>query len=354
MEPTPLPGPEPPPPSQLSPFRRALLRGLGIITPPLLTIVVLVLVWNTIISYVLAPIEAVVRVNLVWYLKEEFERPPANATHQVYGIVDGHQVVTSFQYEGRDFVRIPDGMYVPREVYQRVKQDPGKQIAATSEAIYHRYVEIVYLKRQYVAPAFLLLFLVTLYFLGRFFAAGIGRIVWNTFEKQLLNRLPIIRQIYSAAKQVSDFIFSEHNIQFTRVVAVEWPRRGIWSIGFATGESMLDIGAAANEPVVSVLIPNSPMPATGFTITVRKSEVVDLDISIDQAIQFVVSCGVVVPLQQQYRLVGNELVARHLGSAIDKRTRQNTGNGQPRQITPAQSETSAKTKEDGKPLRKTE
>jgi uncharacterized membrane protein len=105
--------------------------------------------------------------------------------------------------------------------------------------------------------------------------------------------------VYSSVKQVTDFIFSERDIEFNRVVAVQYPREGIWSIGFVTGESMLDIRSAANEPVLSLLMPTSPMPATGFTITVRKSETVDLDITIDQAIQFIVSCGVVVPLQQQ-------------------------------------------------------
>ena len=70
---------------------------------------------------------------------------------------------------------------------------------------------------------------------------------------------------------------------------------------------MLDIGSAANEPVVSVLMPTSPMPATGFTVTVRKSEVIDLNITVDQAIQFVVSCGVVVPPQQHYTVVGSRI-----------------------------------------------
>src|SRR6056297_2212420 len=62
---------------------------------------------------------------------------------------------------------------------------------------------------------------------------------------------------------------------------------------------MLDISAASNEPMLSVLMPTSPMPMTGFTVTVRKSEALDLNITIDQAIQFVVSCGVVVPANQQ-------------------------------------------------------
>jgi uncharacterized membrane protein len=85
-------------------------------------------------------------------------------------------------------------------------------------------------------------------------------------------------------------------------VAVEWPRKGVWSLGLVTGESMQDIEAAANEPVLSVLVCTSPMPMTGFTVTVRKCETVDLNISIDQAFQFIISCGVVVPAQQVRKL----------------------------------------------------
>ena len=87
-------------------------------------------------------------------------------------------------------------------------------------------------------------------------------------------------------------------MQYSRVVAVEYPRKGIWSLGLVTGESMLDIRSAANEPILSVLIPTSPMPVTGYTVTIRKSEALDLNITIDQAFQFIVSCGVVIPPQQ--------------------------------------------------------
>ena len=133
-----------------------------------------------------------------------------------------------------------------------------------------------------------------MYLTGKLFAVGIGRIFWHWFES-LINRVPIIRNVYSSVKQVTDFAFSENEIEFTRVVAVEYPRKGIWSIGFVTGESFADIRKAVGEPMLSVLMPTSPMPATGFTITVRKSETIELDISIDQAIQFCVSCGVVLP-----------------------------------------------------------
>ncbi|HRX81394.1 MAG TPA: DUF502 domain-containing protein, partial [Pirellulaceae bacterium] len=108
---------------------------------------------------------------------------------------------------------------------------------------------------------------------------------------------------------------TEREIEFNRVVAIEYPRKGIWSIGFVTGESMADIRAAANEPVLSVLMPTSPMPVTGFTVTIMKSEAVDLNITVDQAVQFIVSCGVVVPKQQQ-RSAEIEKISNHVSAAI--------------------------------------
>jgi uncharacterized membrane protein len=127
-------------------------------------------------------------------------------------------------------------------------------------------------------------------------AAGVGRFFWLQFEK-IINRLPLIRNVYSSVKQVTDFMFSEKELEYTRVVAVEYPRKGIWTIAFATGESLAEIREIAGEPVIALLIPTSPMPFTGFTITVRKSETIDLNITLDQAFQFIVSCGVVAPPQ---------------------------------------------------------
>ena len=76
---------------------------------------------------------------------------------------------------------------------------------------------------------------------------------------------------------------------------LEYPRVGIWTLGFVTSESLPPLRKALNEDLVSVFIPTSPMPMTGFTINVRKREVIDMELTIDQAVQFIVSCGVVCP-----------------------------------------------------------
>lgn len=285
----------------MAPFRTAILRGLAIILPPLLTIVFFIWAWGIIESYVLSPVEAVLRQSVVWSIQDVRENeniqtllredPIAKLTREG----DRRLAVTS----EATFAQVSAGQWIPNSVVQLVDDSPGDPVPQTSGEYYHRYVQLRFLKRHLILPALLALFVVVLYLLGKLLAAGVGTIFWRSFES-LVDRIPIIRNVYSSVKQVTDFAFSEdEKLEYTRVVAVEYPRKGIWSIGFVTGESFLSIREAAGEPILSVLMPTSPMPATGFAISVRKSETIDLDISIDQAIQFCVSCGVVVPESQQ-------------------------------------------------------
>lgn len=276
------------------PFRAAVLRGLGVVLPPLLTIVIFLWVGGTVNVYVLKPITGGVRNVIVWQIADIKQTvPPEQQTQKIDGLSDP----TSYYYE------MPDRNFIPIEVYEYVRLHHGNQpIPETSKGLYQFYVELHYLKPYMVIPAFIALFVLVLYLLGKFMAAGLGHFAVHAFERGI-NQLPLIRNVYSSVKQVSDFLFSPRDVEYTRVVAVEYPRKGIWSLGMVTGNSMLDLHAAANEPVISILIPTSPMPVTGYTINVRRSEAIDLDITIDQAFQFIVSCGVVVPPHQMYEAI---------------------------------------------------
>lgn len=303
------------------PFRAAVLRGLAVVLPPLLTIVIFLWVGGTIEQYVLDPATSVVSNRLIWVeqhyrgndirrelpvetlpgdvrnrLKRLDPEEAASATIEVKG--DVYRRTSVGTYVPLGYHRLPNGQAVPEHIWNRVVGDfVGETVPPGADAVYRRYVELKYLRPYVVVPFFLSVFVLLLYLLGKFMAAGVGRMFWNFFERGVL-QVPLVRNVYSSVKQVSDFLLAERDLESSRVVALEWPRRGIWSLGLVTGESMRDIEAAANEPVLSVLVCTSPMPMTGFTVTVRKSETVDLDISIDQAFQFIVSCGVVVPPQQ--------------------------------------------------------
>ena len=138
---------------------------------------------------------------------------------------------------------------------------------------------------------------VLIYIFGRFIASIIGRGMWRMIEHGFF-RLPIIKQIYPSVKQVTDFLLAERKMKFSRVVAVEYPRKGIWSLGLATNEGMRTLREATGHDLVTVFIPSSPTPVTGYTITVRREEVIDLPLSIDDALRLTVSGGVIMPLGQ--------------------------------------------------------
>lgn len=270
------------------PFRSAVFRGLGVLVPPLMTIVIFVWVGNTVEEYVLRPVTTGMREAILWSIADIRDNVPLADPQQRTALIDG-----------RSYRRLPNDTFVPLDVYDKVRKSYGgrQTVPQTGDAVYRAYIDLTYLRPYFVVPFFLAVFVLLLYLLGKFMAAGIGRFFWHRFEMGI-HRLPLVRSVYASVKQVTDFLFSETNIEYTRVVAIEYPRAGIWSLGFVTGESLVDIRGIANEPVVSLLMCTSPAPMTGFTITVRKSEIIDLNITIEQALQYIVSCGVVVPPQQ--------------------------------------------------------
>ena len=140
--------------------------------------------------------------------------------------------------------------------------------------------------------------ILAIYVIGRFVGSFIGRATWRTIERGFF-RMPVIKRIYPYVKQVTDFLFSEKKVEFSRVVAVEYPRKGIWSLGLVTGAGMRALSSSACSSLLTVFVPSSPTPVTGYTITVRQEEVIDLPISIDEALRFTVSGGVIVPFGQE-------------------------------------------------------
>ncbi|MGA2066448.1 MAG: DUF502 domain-containing protein [Thermoguttaceae bacterium] len=269
------------------PFRRAVMRGLGVLVPPLLTVVIFGWVISTTQHYFLEPVNAGARQAIAWMLRGEVREDlalsdPAKRTALA---------------DGRLYYQLDDGAFVPAEIYESVRHSPGTEILPqTGRAYLSRYAELAYLRPYYAIPCFLALFILLLYLLGKFLAVGVGGFFWDGIERAI-SRLPLVRNVYSGVKQVTDFFLRERQIQFRRVVAVEYPRPGMWSIAFVTSEGLGDIRAAAAEPVLGIFIPTSPVPMGGYALVVRKREVLDLSLSVDQAIQFIVSCGLVIPPQ---------------------------------------------------------
>lgn len=275
---------------------------MGLVLPPLLTVVIFLWIGATIQKHILEPVTAGVGDVLV--------RVIADVRPKLPGAVPAADNPTVYVTpEGQSFQRLANGEFVPEHVFRRVRTG---QVPQTGYEAYRRYVQARYLRPAIVFPVFICLFVMLMYLLGSFLAAGIGRAYWSFVERGIA-RLPLVRNVYSSVKQVTDFMFNENDLQFTRVVAVEFPRKGVWAIALVTSEGMSAVHAAAGEPMLAVLIPTSPMPVTGWTAMVRKSETIDLNLTIDQALQFVISCGVVVPPEQ---LVANLNLPEYAGRKL--------------------------------------
>jgi uncharacterized membrane protein len=132
--------------------------------------------------------------------------------------------------------------------------------------------------------------------LGALLASYVGRSLWRTIEKFIMNT-PFLRNVFPYVKQVTDFLLTneEQKKLFSRVVAVEYPRKGIWSVGFVTGSGLEKVVSSVKREFLTVIIPTSPTPFTGFVITVQKRQTIDLDMTVEQALRFIISGGVITP-----------------------------------------------------------
>ena len=111
----------------------------------------------------------------------------------------------------------------------------------------------------------------------------------------LVRRIPVVRSIYSSVKQVSDTVFSDSGNAFRTAVLVQWPREGVWTVAFVTGQPSGEVAALLRDEYVSVFVPTTPNPTGGYFVLVRKSECIELEMSVDAALKYIVSMGVVAP-----------------------------------------------------------
>lgn len=370
--------------------RQVFARGLAISLPAILTIVILLWLIGGISDYIIQPTTASVKYVMSQFvdrsvdvsssrlakltngpplrycgenylvtvrLREQFEEQErrqrqrlsdtegaVDSTPSVVLALDGYfalqdQMAKWLEDQAIDnfdpSAEVPFDVYVPlasRAVpyadYVVIARDtPAAEMPTSATKLYMEYAV-----RRYVGSTFSLsvlalsLVVVIIYFLGRFVSVRLGSWLVSQIENRLLARLPVIRNVYGSAKQVTDFLFSENQVEYRRVVALEYPRRGIWSLALVTGEGMLDITSAIGEPCVSILVPSSPMPVTGYTMCVPRSAILDLDITVDQAFQFCISCGVLVPGHQRVtpevlqRELARRLAERMQDAAGDRRT----------------------------------
>ena len=134
----------------------------------------------------------------------------------------------------------------------------------------------------------------TLLVSGAFASNVVGKWWLNQWGK-IFARIPIFKTIYVSVKRVSDTLFSSNGNAFRKALLVQYPREGSWTVAFQTGEPSGEIESKLGHGFVSVYVPTTPNPTSGFFLIVAKSEIIELDISVDQALTYIISMGSVAP-----------------------------------------------------------
>jgi uncharacterized membrane protein len=115
------------------------------------------------------------------------------------------------------------------------------------------------------------------------------------FWEAILNRIPLVRSIYNSVKQISTTILDSNGKSFRKVVMLQYPRKGIWSIGFLTNEDVSTDIDGLNEDLVAVFVPTTPNPTSGFIIMAPREDITELDMSVEEGFKFIISMGVITP-----------------------------------------------------------
>jgi len=252
-------------------FKQFFLRGLVVLLPSVLTIWIVVQAYRFVDKNVAQPINSGVRLAVI------------EAVPYFVPIEDQPEW---FQVSEQA---------VANEIELREQQGlPPLKVELVRTQIRQRALESWWEKHPSLNFIGLGVAILLFYLAGRILGSYLGRRLTDRIER-LLARVPIFKQVYPYVKQVVDFVLGERQIDFKAVAAVEYPRKGIWSLGFITGRPLRSVSRHTGEDMVTIFIPSSPTPFTGYTIMVRRSDVIELDVGVEQALRFTVSGGVLNP-----------------------------------------------------------
>ena len=275
-------------------FRQFFFRGLGILLPTILTIWILVAVYNFVDQKIASPINEGVR----WLVLKTSDYP---------SVTDAEVDAAAEGLTGEDRAQwVASGRPRAYLEYRARRAD-----------LEQRWDSIRIGAWAVMDLTGLVIAILLIYAVGRVLGGFLGRGVTVQGERLLL-RVPLFKQVYPYVKQVTDFFVGEKDakFQFNRVVAVQYPRKGLWSVGLVTGDTMRDIQRAAEDDCMTVFIPSSPTPFTGYVITVPKKDTVDLPITIDDALRFCVSGGVIVPEKQRIASPEQSAIEAKVSNAV--------------------------------------
>lgn len=292
------------------PVGRAFLKGLSILLPAVITIAIFAWVWDVLRVYVVElTIQGIDMVTTfdprplteaeLVYLDDSFFQSPKNGNGlPTNGVVVHTEANLKRMPRIMDLPAETQGLSPPgqpRSILQAVLDANGwkRQYNPLSGRV-ERYNWFDYLLASVLGLAVVVL----LGFLARNF---LGRKFVSLLE-WFVTRVPVVKSIYPHAKQLVEFFFTDNKpIEFETVAILEYPRRGLWSIVFVTGSGLRSVQDHTRKRMVTVYVPSSPAPMTGYTMVVAADEVIQLDITVQEAMKFVISGGVLAPIEEQVK-----------------------------------------------------
>ncbi|MEM9883042.1 MAG: DUF502 domain-containing protein [Planctomycetota bacterium] len=302
-------------------FKTFFVRGLAIVLPTALTIWLLVIAYTFINTNIAGPINSGVRAAVIgfsdWpqpqdrdFIDTWAQQPESRKQDWAFELDERLHAMAEATPEG---IRRPEPLLTDSQAtamrleWQKTQDD--LVFDARLHAFEQRWDSVRFGEFKVLNLIGIVLAIVLIYVAGVLVTSFIGRRFYRLGEN-LIGRVPLVRNVYPAVKQVTDFFFSsdpDEKIDFNRVVAVQYPRKGLWSVGLVTGDTMQLIETTAGRPCLTVFVPSSPTPFTGYVITVPKEDTIDLPISVEEALKFAVSGGVVIPANQVIRRDGGQL-----------------------------------------------
>jgi uncharacterized membrane protein len=192
-------------------------------------------------------------------------------------------------------------VWVPLGVTLFLLRFVGAQVDKTLTFIPENYQPDVLLGVN--IPGFwgLILSVLILLLTGVFAANFVGRKLVSWWES-IMNRIPVVRSIYSAAKNFAEIVFSDSSQSFKKVLLIEYPRKGVFSLAFQTSTQLGEIQGRTGQDVVCTFVPTTPNPTSGVIIMVPRKDVIELDMEVDEALKMIISLGVVVPTWRNDRM----------------------------------------------------
>lgn len=253
-----------------SDFKRFFSRGLAILLPTAVTLWLLWQAFGFVYNTVAQPINKATRITVIWVVPK---------------VMDEESLPEWFQVTQAE---IAEARANRPEIRENVSD------AAVRLTLRREYLQKFWREHPYLNLTGLFIAIMLIYLAGVLLGNIVGKSLYSRVER-LITRIPGFKQVYPHVKQVVDMVIGEKKMAFSKVVVVEYPKNGIWTVGFLTGNSLRQIDEFAGDRVVSVFIPTSPTPFTGFTINMPRSKVQEISMTIEEALRFVITAGVLAP-----------------------------------------------------------